>query len=216
MEKILILVMSSEIPLIQKRRETVLNTYYNFICKYDNIDLIFYSDGEDLSKHTIKVNADYEYHYRDNEIKQVNIFNVIKEKYYEKYDWFFFVDTDTFINVPLLNNIIDSFDKEYIYGKSLKGCYGDLDYVSGGAGYLLSKNVVFKLFNIKNYNTGYADVTLGLNARDNNIQIKDDNRFDSSNPWRDGINPLIENIKNTLTYHYLDSNNMFKLYDIIK
>lgn len=220
MEKVLILSMSTDHPVIESRRDAVLETYYKMIDQYENIDMLFYSETENLEKSTIKAEADYLYKYSDNEIKHIAIFNEIKKRYYGKYDWYFFIDTDTFVNIPLLAKIISTFDKDYMHGMNLGMSFDNITYLSGGAGYLISNELIPKLFEMKNYNTGFADMTLALNAKDRGIKLKHDPRFYASNPWRDKVlNPediLKKEIHNMLTYHYVQESKMHILYNLIK
>lgn len=213
--KILILTMSSKI--LSNRIDGILNSYYKIIENYDNIDLIFYSDHEDISKNIIKLDCDFEYCYRDNEIKNLTVFNLIRDKYYNKYDWYLFIDDDTFVNIPLLNDKINSFDENYIYGKDSTGYYGNLNYVSGGAGYIISNKLISKMFDLTNFKTSFADVSIGMNMIERGIEFINSDYFDPYNPYRMGTSDNIkEDIKNKITYHYIYPDKMLELMQYIK
>jgi len=211
MNSILILVMSSEIH--QSRIDSVMNSYYNNVKKYSNIDLIFYSDHKDDSNDLVmRVDADYEFIYRDNEIKHAASFKLIQDHFYKKYDWFLFVDDDTYVNANILYNNIDSFSDDYAYGYYFK----DLGYVSGGGGCLISNKTISNLFDFKVYNTGYADVSLGINAREKNIKFKHSDFFYCSSPWydneKDPEQVVQDTINNRITYHYVNPQQMQIIY----
>ena len=212
MTNILILVMSSFI--IKDRVDSIMNSYYNNIKKYPNIDIIFYSDYNDEHNDLVKkVEANYKFKYSDNEIKHAAAFKLIRDCYYKKYDWFLFVDDDTYVNVQALSNNINSFDENFIHGYYFK----QLDYISGGAGCLISNKLIHNFFDFITYNSGYADVSLGENARRKNIKFKHSDLFYASNPWYDNEKDPEQNIKNSInnriTYHYINKNQMQIIYE---
>ena len=213
MKKVLILAMSSG-SLIE-RRLGILDSYYKLLTDYPDIDLVFYSDDEDA--YTIKVNANFSYNYSDNEIKTIAVFENIKNDYHNKYDWFFFVDDDTFVNIPLLNNIVYTFDEKYIYGRDIKGDYKirpDLSYASGGAGFLISNKIIHKFFNMADYGTGYSDVNVGLNAERQGVAYKNDTMFHPAHPFEYYVDPSSADLLYNLTYHYIDPKMMKILTDL--
>lgn len=215
MSKILILVMSSKV--LENRIDGILNSYYNTIKNYNNIDLIFYSDHEDISKKVIKLDCTFAYNYSDNEIKNLTAFNLIKNNYYNKYDWFLFIDDDTFVNIPLLNDKLSLFDENYVYGKEMTGYYGDLKYVSGGAGYIISNKIIHKLFDPINYKTTFADVSVGMNMRERGLEFINSDYFDPFNWYRNGTPEKFNNdIENKITYHYINPSQMLELMKYIK
>lgn len=219
MNRILILSMSTNGGPYQERRQAILASFGKTVDTYPDIDLIFYSEAESLDERMIKVEGDYIGSYPDNETKHVNVFNKIQKDFYDSYDWFLFIDDDTFVNVHLLAREISSFDKEYVHGMNIKGQWNDLNYLSGGAGCLISNTVVKHLFNMKHYHTHYGDVSLGLNIRDRNLKIKNDSRFYWSNPWKDErLDPIKyaqDEIQNMLTYHYISPENMIILSNLV-
>jgi hypothetical protein len=205
--------MSSNILL--NRREAIVNSYMKRLDDYPNIDLIFYSDDEDPATNTIKVNVPLEMMYRDNEIKTIGAVDLIEKRYYNQYDWYLFTDDDTFVNVPLLNKMVHSFDKTIVHGKDLSGCYGNLSYLSGGAGILISNDVISKLFNMTNYKTDFSDVNIGLNMRERNISIVNNKLFNGSNPYNENKLNIEEEINSHITQHYVNPQMMMEFDSLV-
>jgi hypothetical protein len=213
-KRILILVMSSQIHMV--RRDSIVNSYGKRVKDYPNIDLIFYSDDDDPSTNTFKMDVPLQMKYSDNEIKTIGAIDLIEQRYHNQYDWYLFIDDDTFVNIPLLNEKIFMFDEDFVHGRDITGCMGDLEYVSGGAGILISNKIVGKLFKMVCYNTHYSDVNVGMNLRDRNIKIRNSILFNPSNPYREnGIQNLKEDVKSNITYHYLYPSMMKQFDDMI-
>lgn len=165
-----------------------------------NKNIIFYSDYEDINKKIYKVSNRTDY--ASNEEKHLNAFSLVNELY-TQYDWFFFCDDDTFVNTEHLENA--NFDENFIHGSIITGCWQNdksLEYCSGGAGYLISKNILIKICkNLYNSNTGFADVSLGYVAKKCKIPFLNDDRFRSQNP--SFFNIKDSKIKNFFTFHYI-------------
>lgn len=158
-------------------------------------------------------------------------------------DWYFFCDDDTFVNVLNLGNLLLDFDsnESFYIGKKLlltekcldsEGNYtgfpvnslrGDratlpLDYTSGGAGFALSKRSVLKL---KEYLTSCkdtplsynTDVTMGLWMRNCGIKVTENDRFNTNSPINHKHKK--DKIKQSVTYHYLNVQEMYYLNEII-
>lgn len=145
-----------------------------------NIDYIIYSDHEDVSENIIKVSDRTDYH--SNEEKQINMINRLTDSY----DWFFLCDDDTFVNTKQLHKIIPQLDKKYSYAKLITEQINPTNdifkleilpkgfcYMAGGDGYLLSDYIIQSIKPFKNFNTGYSDVSVGLNLYKNKVEIKD-------------------------------------------
>lgn len=162
-----------------------------------NKNYIFYSDRENTN--TIQVT--YQDDYSSNEIKTIKLIQKFPEKYLT-YDWFMFCDDDTFINTKLLENILNDFDQNKITGSLINSWLYDktLFYLSGGAGFLMHKNILISLIDkIKLYHTGYNDVTIGLNCRNLNIQLQNSNLFNAHPPeLYNIIDP-----QNYISFHYI-------------
>lgn len=194
-----------------KKYET---NYYNVINTWaKDVDFLFYSDHEDKEKNIIKVSSRDDYH--SNEEKFVNVIKQLPIEYL-KYDWFFFCDNDTYVNTKLLNNSVVNFNIDFIYGQEIHTWTPDLSlgYFSGGAGYLVSNKILRHMIdNLKNYNTGFSDVTFGLYIREHNIQKLPSDLFKSQPPEYYYIN--LEDTKNYISFHYIKTFEMMnKLYQI--
>jgi len=165
-----------------------------------NKNIIFYSDYEDPDKKIYKVSNRTDY--SSNEEKHLNSFLLVNNLN-TKYDWFFFCDDDTFVNTEYLENT--KFDENFIHGSIITGCWPhdkNLEYCSGGAGYLISKNILIKIYeNLFNSNTGFSDVSLVYIAKKCNIPFLNDDRFRSQNPSFFNIKDI--EIKNFFTFHYV-------------
>lgn len=199
MEKILCLIMTSHKRI--QHINNILNTWAK------DIDCIFYSDHQlDI---ILKVTDRDDY--LSNEIKTINIINQLPEKYLE-FDWYLFCDDDTFVNTKLLKENINNFDKNEVVGSMMNYWPNDrsIYYLSGGAGFLMHKNIYLKIRNnISIYNTGYNDVSLGIFYRNNNIKIADSKLFNSQPPDTYSIS----DVHNFITFHYIktfeDMNNLY-------
>jgi hypothetical protein len=189
--------------------------------RYDNVkdtwginsDLLFYGDYENDNEEIIKVSENKSY--RSNEEKHVNVFKYLSQNPKYDYEWFFFCDDDTFVNVNKLEELLPTFDVNYAHGQLLrtdnidgrKINNGLLQYLSGGAGYLIHCDLLNKISNeIKDLNTGYADVTLGLCLRDLNIPVLNSDLFKSQPP--NFYNYSDELIKNYISFHYIKTKDM--------
>lgn len=181
------------------RQNSVLNTWGK------GQDLFFYSEHENLNKQIIKV-CD-----QNNVVfKQNLVFKKIEELFYNNYEWFFFGDDDTFVNVKLLLNELDNLDKNKVHGEDIFGCWKDLHFPSGGAGFLIHNQIIHKFFNSKSYSEASAgDVTFGLNMRDNNVTIENNEKFHSHNYGFYSI-PL-EDVYKHITFHYVPFDEMEKM-----
>jgi hypothetical protein len=179
-----------------------------------DVDFLFYADCDNEEKKIVKVSDDSTY--SSNEPKHVNVIKYLIENDYQ-YEWFFFCDDDTFVNTKNLEQNIDNFDKNKITGSILKGTWGKdrtLDYCSGGAGYLINKSLLIEISKlIKNCGSGYSDVSLGICVRDNEFELYNDEKFNSQNP--DYYERKIDTIKNMFTYHYVSSDTMIEMYNLI-
>jgi hypothetical protein len=179
------------------------NRYDNIIKTWGkNVDCIFYSDYEDINKNIFKVSDRKDYN--SNEEKHINSLSFVYNNF-KNYEWFFFCDDDTFVNTDNLFNFLNDADKNYIHGTVLKGTYKNnlnLEYCSGGAGYLIHINILKIISeNIKILNTGYSDVTLGLFLKENNIKHKHSDYFNTQPPNFYKINTL--DTKKYITFHYI-------------
>jgi hypothetical protein len=179
-----------------------------------DVDYIFYADCDNEDKKIIKVSDDSTY--SSNEPKHINIIKYLIENDYQ-YEWFFFCDDDTFVNTRRLENNLKNFDVEKINGYVLKGTWKKdltLNYCSGGAGYLIHKTLLTKISEtIKTTDSGYSDVSLGLCAKDLNIEYNHSEDFRSQNPDYSKVDKTL--IKDIFTFHYISSELMVEMYEII-
>lgn len=122
-------------------------------------------------------------------------------------DWMLFCDDDTFVNITKLEKLLPTLNKKIMYGSILKGTWpGDpsLNYLSGGAGYLISSELLTRLgyppLALLNYSY-YSDVCVGLWARANGVQIEQITGFYSQSPEFYTLDQ--EAIKEAYTFHYI-------------
>jgi hypothetical protein len=185
----------------------------------EKIDTVFYSDHSDPKNNVIKVsNRD---DYASGEEKQINVLNKLSEltdgddnSLLDLYDWVFFVDDDTFVNVENLESNIDSFDEDNVYGSifdSTKDAENpmyvnkiiplDAKFPSGGAGFLVSTKIIKGIGTFSNYHTICGDVSAGLNFYFNQVEQVNSDLFNSQNPEFYGHSD--EEISGMISYHYI-------------
>ena len=135
---------------------------------YCDILLFISSKKEDtLPVVALPVNEGYEHLWQ----KSKAAFYYIYENYYDKADWFLKADDDTYVVVENLRHLLSkhSPDSPIYFGRRFK-IYVDQGYMSGGAGYVLSRKAV-KLFiekGLKSYSTDKCYLGTG-GAEDANI-----------------------------------------------
>jgi hypothetical protein len=205
MKKILYVILHGEV--YKERYHNIKDTWGK------DKDLLFYGDYEDIDKGIIKVSENKSY--RSNEEKHINVLKYFNENTNYNYEWFFFCDDDTFVNVNKLEELLHSFNINQIHGQILRTSEVNgvkitppiLEYHSGGAGYLIH-NSLLKIISkeIKFLNTGYSDVTLGICLRDLNIPISNSDLFKGQPPNFYGYSN--ESIINHITFHYIKTKNM--------
>ncbi len=161
---------------------------------------IYYSDHEDVN--VLKVTDDTSY--QSAEVKFVNIFNELPDKYMS--EWLCFADNDTYINTINLERYTETADKSSIHGQMINSWPNDpsLYYPSGGAGFLIHQSVYIKLRGLMMFqNSGYSDVTFGLNLRRLKQSLCDPHLFFSWPPHKYGHNE--DRIREHISYHYINS-----------
>ena len=178
-------------------------------------DYVFYSDHEDLENNIIKVTDDDSYH--SNEPKFISVVNTLPEEYLN-YEWYFFVDNDTFVNTKKLESILDSLNPKVLHGQKIYSWSRDksMPYLSGGAGILVHHTMYPHMReNLRNYGTGYSDVSLGCYMKEYGIECVDDGLCWSQPPshWR--IN--MSEINHHVSFHYIQKyDEMMEMYNICK
>lgn len=167
----------------------------------------FYSDRS--GENTVEVTSNDTYN--SNEEKQINILNYVISNIaqYEEYDWFCFCDDDTFVNTKKLQSIVETFDPNIVYGEMLNEQvnsdnhmfqrFPGLQYPSGGAGWMISKQQLKTIPVFDNFKTGYSDVSVGLNLKHLKIESKTHPAFHGQHFDK---HPAI-NIKDQVSFHYV-------------
>ena len=200
-------------------------------------EIVFLSDyGNNHNTVSFQIPPDYAY-------MSMRYSNYIKSLTDLGSDWYFFCDDDTFVNTSNLENLLLNFNSNepFYIGKKLlltekcldsEGNYtgfpihslkGDratlpLNYTSGGAGFALSNSSISMLKNYLNlckdtpysYNT---DVTMGLWMRNCGVALTDNDGFNTNTPINH--NHKKDKIKKSLTYHYLNTQEMYYINEII-
>lgn len=148
-----------------------------------HLDHVYYSDHRNPFQNIVKVSGAT--HYKSNEEKHINFLNRCGPFLAGRYHWIFCCDDDTFVFPDRLRAFVDgNADPDCVYGtvhslaKSpdnpvFKRVDPALHYPAGGAGYLISGPALKKLHPLKNYGTGYSDVSLGLNLTEKQIRLED-------------------------------------------
>jgi len=163
-------------------------------------NLLFYSDHEDpeIRCHKVTDQSDY----ASGQIKQINVFHLLV-KQYSNYDWYFFCDNDTFVNTSKLKHFAETSDIDVVHGNIIN-CWpqdSSLYYPSGGAGYLVSNRILHQMTDVHYNNTEFSDVSIGLNFREKNIILKNNDLFKGQPPAYYNIKD--EDVKNYITFHYI-------------
>lgn len=140
------------------------------------------------------------------------------------YDWYVFIDDDTFLFFDKLINLLSKYNKNenYYIGHELDHIKRDFClYMSGGAGYAISNslyNIIFKYVKETGINNSYEhwcdDLCIGLwinKLKENNIIHQIDNRnfhialHNSDNEFHDAI-----------TFHKVMDEEQYKFYNSLK
>lgn len=190
------------------RKEKLSNTWLKGKSYY------FFSDKENKKNNTLKMSDRDDY--PSGEEKFINGLNYVlenKEKF-QKYDWFVFCDDDTFISEKNLFKNTHLLDKNMFNGKILsleKDPYNPIfnkynfEYLSGGAGMVISPNCFYNLEKLTNFNTTWGDVSLGLSLQKQNFKINHIDLFNSCN-YND-FSKSVEEIKDQISFHYIKDEN---------
>ena len=75
--------------------------------------------------------------------KTKNAFTYVYKNYYQEYDWFVKADDDTYMVIENLRYLLKDYNSSHplYFGRKFKP-YVDQGYMSGGAGYVLSKEAL--------------------------------------------------------------------------
>jgi hypothetical protein len=144
-------------------------------------------------------------------IKYIRFFQNMKLDY----DWYYFMDDDTFVFPERLNKFVIKYNKEeslYI-GNRCKN-YSFPIYMSGGAGFLLTKSLYFSLTDyIRNtpedklLTSIYGDYLVGLWLTDINKKIIEVDVLNPSTHKNDN------ELETCISFHYLKSREQYDFYD---
>jgi len=138
------------------------------------------------------------------------------------YEWYCFIDDDTFIHTNNLNKFLQNYNSsDPLYIGKLCNNYNPPFYMSGGAGFILSKPVYLHLLNYIRCNTIeelcksiYGDLSIGLwlkNSENNFNIVKIDNEHFNSNIHTDE-----SNLTEFISFHYLKTFEEFEFYNKLK
>lgn len=195
-----------------------------------HVDHLYFSDYVDENYDMIKTTNKTSY-YGVGE-KGINFLNMVKDielngqKILDLYDWIFYVDDDTFVNVNNLNKFIKEADNCKVYGSIFNSekdhdnpmyekniISKDSKFPSGGAGVLIGSEVFRKIDNFELFivpQLGHDDVDMGLNFDQHGIEQIDSDLFLSQDPKF--YNHTKTKIKKSITYHHVDPTLMDSLY----
>lgn len=162
-EKILVLVMSCNLPQYKQKEEDIKKTWAKDILdkKYDNIDLWFFTAGNydmlDVEGHKIYTDCN---DHRDRTFqKLMKTINNVEANNLE-YDWILRVNISTYINIELIDMIVQySPSKEFLYAGTLFSqpwILNRLPFLSGEY-LLLSKDSIELMKRFYNVNKEYFD-----------------------------------------------------------
>jgi cellulose synthase/poly-beta-1,6-N-acetylglucosamine synthase-like glycosyltransferase len=216
MNDVLIMVMTTE--KYTDRQKAIKDTWFN------DGDVLFYSDHKDEETYMVCVESDYS----SGVIKQSRILKhiqdglvVFKNKNAIDYKWILFADDDTYVNPKYLNDILNYFNEDCIYGhiwdhkyKYPEESWGweDPFLLSGGAGMLVStKNIK----NIKDFSfpegVWGGDQALTQIGRRNNIKFEQSNKFHPENI--DKYSEEDANPNFNITYHWMKPKDFYSTYE---
>lgn len=177
-----------------------------------HFDHLFYSDHWAPWENVVHVSRAT--HYKSNEEKHINFLNLFGPRLAARYRWIFCCDDDTFVLPQNLSAFLAADpDPSRVHGSvdSLEKCPGNpifnrvdpsLHYPAGGCGYLVSREVIKKIHPLKNFGTGYSDVSFGLNLAAHGVGLDDrDDLFFAQTPEHFGCGPSGD--PHAISYHYI-------------
>jgi hypothetical protein len=194
----------------ENRRDNILRTWGR---RADH--LIFYSDHHSNNYNCIKVSENSTY--SSGMEKTISILNLLGQIGYQN-RWFYFCDDDTFVNVAALKEYASTADPRYVHckrlilGEHLPGLeqfVGNLNYPSGGAGFLVHGSLLNFVYPFRYVRTHYGDVAFGINLYSRDIKsawYHDAGRFFDQPPSHFGPHHPIET---ALSYHYVKTTEQF-------
>jgi len=203
MEKIFYVLLSTE--NYKERQHLLLNTWL----KNTDGKFIILSDGYDSHTNSIKISEHTDY--KGAEYKAINGCNLLGllPKIAE---WYFFCDDDTYVSVNNLNQMVNSLVSTYSLGEVIthensplnpifRKYDNDLKYFAGGGGFLIHNSNLNNLAQFKFFESGYGDVSIGLNMRILNMPLVNSPLFHSQHFNFPGYKNKI-NIDD-ISFHYI-------------
>jgi hypothetical protein len=137
------------------------------------IDHMYYSDHEDISKDIVKVSDKSDH--RSCVEKNAKVFKIlVNDDRYNHYDYYFFVDNDTYVNTSKLKSSIvkGEFNEDKIYGHTWRDKDGG-NWLMGGAGFLMNRKVLKKFEDCEIIETAtYSDVNVQNHAFHKGVVIE--------------------------------------------
>lgn len=211
-------------PKYEDRIKRIENTWAK------NLNTIFYSNHQDIARNILKVTD--EDSYQSAALKQINIINVLPSltkdgvSILDIYDWLLFCDDDTFVNSNVIKKEIEYCNELCAYGNVFNkqkhptnpihnnpSIPNNFEYLSGGAGFLLSTRLLKCLGKFKYYGHSHGDVEIGLNLYYKKINLIDHEKFNAYSPSY--YKHTNDDILNSATYHYINTDfDMYKLYNL--
>jgi len=179
-----------------------------------NLDYIFLSDINE--EDNIKLSNDSDY--SSAEEKVLNGYVYLWEQK-NNYDWFIFCDDDTFLNIKKLEDYIKTcnfsnfgyiFTKENDPSNQIWQKEGDdFKWYSGGAGYVLNKETLKKIHNLRlDRKTGWSDAATGHLLKKAGITFNHCDKLNWHNAYT--LRHDEEKIKQSISYHYIESEETMK------
>jgi hypothetical protein len=190
-----------------------------FIKNININDVYYLTSKEDISKRHFGWNVNDSYEHLTWKILyflyNINILH---------YDWYVFIDDDTFVFTDRLNNFLMNYNSNlnYYIGKELDHIKNDFClYMSGGAGYILSnslfillKNHIINIGLEKSFKHWCEDLTIGLLiqelTKNNKIMQINNNNFHIN------IHSNEEELKTAITFHRVLTEEQYNFYTFIE
>lgn len=198
---------------IDTRQAVLKKTWLNNICYYFASDCV---TKDNVCLTTLRG-------HKSGEIKQLKAIEYAYNKYID-YDWFFFCDDDTYVNIHNLEKYISIIDVNLrsfgllfseethplnpIWPYVEKG----FQYYSGGAGFALRNDLIKNIYNnTAHVNTGYGDVLMGQLLKGENLN--NCNLLNQDNPYN--LDHSLDDIKLSISYHYMNEKSMIDLHNAV-
>jgi hypothetical protein len=209
MDKVLVLIMTTE--SYKERQNAIRDTWGK------DLEYLFYSDHKEID--VIQVVSQEEK--KDVVLKTKNLLKLIIEKdiyiknnRIDSYDWIFFVDDDTFVNAKVLKHILVTLNKDLAYGYVFGGFNRKESFLNGGAGMLISMDMIKNIKNIDVSKTiSHGDVAFSAILKNNNIKYLHYPLFNFNAPHPPFDTKEV--MMGQITYHHINPSYMKKIYDLV-